>query len=79
MSALMDLAKQKFEKLLEEKDKLMEEGVRIKVIGDLSRVPQDLCKLMAKAICMTRNNTRAQLTVAFAYTGKPNVFHLFDH
>lgn len=70
VSSLMDLAREKFKKLLEEKDKLMEEGVSIKVIGDLSRVPEDLLELFAKAISMTKNNTRAKLTVAFSYTGK---------
>lgn len=82
VSSLMDLAREKFKKLLDEKDKLMEEGVSIKVIGDLSRVPEDLLELFAKAVCMTRNNTRAKLTVAFSYTGKKkflnqNFFYFF--
>lgn len=73
VSSLMDLAYEKFNKLLEEKDKLMEEGVSIKVIGDLSRVPDKLLKSFAKAVSMTKNNTRAKLTVAFAYTARNEI------
>lgn len=70
VDCLMDLARQKFEKLIEEKDKLMREGVNIRVIGNLSLLPPDLVKLIAQAVCMTRDNTRARLNVAFAYTSR---------
>lgn len=66
----MDLARQKFEKLIEEEEKLTREGVNIRVIGDLSLLPLDLVKLIARAVCMTRNNKRARLNVAFAYTSR---------
>lgn len=48
----------------------MNEGVCVQIVGDWSLVPEDLRILMAKAMYMTRNNTRAKLNVAFAYTCK---------
>lgn len=69
----MDLAKEKFEKLLEEEEKLMAEEVCIRVIGNLSLLPQDLRKLIAKAMLLTKDNTRSILNVAFAYTSRDEI------
>lgn len=66
---LLGLAKEKFQRLLEEEEALRKEGVNIRVIGDLSRLPDDLQKLIAKAVCMTKNNKRVRLNVALSYTG----------
>lgn len=52
------------------RDKINQEGVCIQVIGDWSLVPPDLKQLMAKAMIMTKDNNRAKLNVAFAYTCK---------
>jgi len=73
VDGLMKLATEKFTKLLEEKDKLMEEGVCVQIIGDWSLVPPNLRKLMAKAMVMTRHNRRAKLNVAFAYTSRNEI------
>ncbi|ERL95139.1 hypothetical protein D910_12408 [Dendroctonus ponderosae] len=70
---LLQLAREKFAKLFEEKDKLMENGVCIRVIGNLTLVPEDLRKLIAKAMLMTRNNDKAILNVAFAYTSRDEI------
>ena len=51
------------------RDKLMEHGVCIRVIGNLSLLPPDLQKLIAQAIILTKDNNKAFLNVAFAYTG----------
>uniref|UniRef100_A0AAR5PCB2 Alkyl transferase n=2 Tax=Dendroctonus ponderosae TaxID=77166 RepID=A0AAR5PCB2_DENPD len=70
---LLQLAREKFAKLFEEKDKLMENGVCIRVIGNLTLVPEALRKLIAKAMLMTRNNDKAILNVAFAYTSRDEI------
>lgn len=54
------------------REKLMEHGVCIRVIGNLSFVPQDVRSLIAEAMRITKNNTRAFLNVAFSYTCKWN-------
>ncbi|KAG8230492.1 hypothetical protein J437_LFUL013534 [Ladona fulva] len=68
VDALMELARQKFRRLLNEKEKLMEHGVRIRIIGNLSLLPHDVQKLIAEAMLMTQENNKAFLNVAFAYT-----------
>ncbi|KAL0275388.1 UNVERIFIED_CONTAM: hypothetical protein PYX00_003246 [Menopon gallinae] len=70
VDALMDLANKKFEKLLSEEEVINEEGVNIRVIGDLQRLPPDLYKSIAKGVCMTRSNTRARMNIAFSYTAR---------
>lgn len=52
------------------RDKLMEHGVCIRVIGNLSLLPQDIQKLIAQAMILTKDNNKTFLNVAFAYTGK---------
>lgn len=71
----MDLAREKFRKLLEEKDKLMEESVCIRVIGNLSLLPEDLRKLIAEAVILTKDNNKAVLNIAFSYTSRDEIAH----
>lgn len=73
IDALMDLARQKFQRLLDETDKLMEHGVHIRIIGNLDLLPLDLQKMMAKAMFVTRNNSKAVLNIAYAYTAREEI------
>ncbi|XP_063225620.1 dehydrodolichyl diphosphate synthase complex subunit DHDDS [Bacillus rossius redtenbacheri] len=73
VDALMQLAREKFQRLLSEKDKLMEHGVCIRVIGNLSLLPPDVHKLIADAVIMTRDNSKAFLNVAFSYTARDEI------
>lgn len=73
VDGLMQLAREKFEKLFEEKDKLMENGVCIRVIGNLSLLPEDMRKLVAKAELLTKDNNKAILNVAFSYTSRDEI------
>lgn len=73
VDALMRLAREKFNRLLEERDKLNREGVCIRVVGDLSLVPDDIRKLFAKAEIMTKDNNKAFLNIAFAYTSRNEI------
>nr|XP_022918026.1 dehydrodolichyl diphosphate synthase complex subunit Dhdds [Onthophagus taurus] len=73
VEGLMELAKEKFRNLLEEGDKLKEEGVCVRVIGNLSLIPEDIRRDIAKAMIMTRNNKKLFLNVGFAYTSKDEI------
>jgi len=73
VDALFKLAQEKFERLIEEKDKLEEQGVRVNVIGNLSLLPTDLQILVEKATSLTRKNQRCVLNVAFSYTSREEV------
>ncbi|XVF46733.1 hypothetical protein PTKIN_Ptkin03bG0052100 [Pterospermum kingtungense] len=48
-------------------------GIRISVIGDSSKLPESLQKLISEVEEMTKNNTRLQLIVAVSYSGKYDV------
>lgn len=70
VNGLMDLARLKFKRLIEEKDKLNEKGVRIRVIGNIELLPRDLIELIKEAMYITKDNAEAFLNVAFSYTSR---------
>lgn len=69
----MSLAREKFAKLMEEKDKLAEKGIRIRVIGNVHLLPKDLQKSIAEAMLLTKDNDKSILNVAFAYTSRDEI------
>lgn len=75
VDTLMELARDKFEKLFEEEEEIMKNGICIRVIGNLSLLPTDIRKLIAKAMILTQNNQNAILNVAFAYTSRDEITH----
>nr|XP_046255408.1 dehydrodolichyl diphosphate synthase complex subunit DHDDS [Scatophagus argus]XP_046255409.1 dehydrodolichyl diphosphate synthase complex subunit DHDDS [Scatophagus argus]XP_046255410.1 dehydrodolichyl diphosphate synthase complex subunit DHDDS [Scatophagus argus]XP_046255411.1 dehydrodolichyl diphosphate synthase complex subunit DHDDS [Scatophagus argus]XP_046255412.1 dehydrodolichyl diphosphate synthase complex subunit DHDDS [Scatophagus argus] len=70
VDGLMDLAREKFMKLLEERDNLEKHGVCIRVLGDLNLLPLDLQQLIAKAVVSTKAHNKCFLNVCFAYTSR---------
>lgn len=73
VDALLNLASEKFDKLIEEKDKLNENGICIRIIGNLEMLPVSLQQKIARAMYVTRMNSRAILNVAFAYTSRDEI------
>ncbi|XP_075460050.1 dehydrodolichyl diphosphate synthase complex subunit DHDDS [Ascaphus truei] len=73
VEGLMELARQKFSRLLEERDKLEKHGVCIRVLGDLTLLPLDIQKLIAQAVLETRNYSTCFLNVCFAYTSRHEI------
>jgi ditrans,polycis-polyprenyl diphosphate synthase len=73
VDTLMSLAREKFSKLMEEKEKLIEKGVKIRVIGNVKMLPKDLQKSIADAMLMTKDNDKSILNVAFAYTSRDEI------
>ncbi len=55
--------------------KLHENGIRFKVIGDLSRFDPKIVRLAADAEQLTRNNKRLTLTLAANYGGRWDILH----
>ncbi|KAG6678074.1 hypothetical protein I3842_14G062600 [Carya illinoinensis] len=49
------------------------EGIRISVIGDSSKLPKSLQKLISDAEETTKHNSRLQLIVAVSYSGKYDI------
>lgn len=73
VETLMRLAREKFSKLMEERDKLNEQGICIRIIGNMSMLPLDLQRIMAEATLLTQHNRKAILNVAFAYTSRDEI------
>ncbi|XP_051844092.1 dehydrodolichyl diphosphate synthase complex subunit DHDDS isoform X2 [Antechinus flavipes] len=73
VDGLMELARQKFSRLMEEQEKLEKHGVCIRVLGDLQLLPLDLQELIAKAVQATRNYNKCFLNVCFAYTSRHEI------
>ncbi|XP_051775059.1 dehydrodolichyl diphosphate synthase complex subunit DHDDS isoform X2 [Erpetoichthys calabaricus] len=73
VDGLMELARQKFTRLLEEQDNLQKHGVCIRVLGDLDMLPLDIQKLIAQAVLSTRTHNKCFLNVCFAYTSRHEI------
>ncbi|XP_011869713.1 PREDICTED: dehydrodolichyl diphosphate syntase complex subunit DHDDS-like [Vollenhovia emeryi] len=53
--------------------KLQKGGVCIRVIGNLSLLPKDLCKMIAEVAMITRDNKKLILNCAFPYTSRDDI------
>lgn len=73
VNALLEMARDKFNKFMEEKDELNKRGICIRMIGNWHLLPVDLQKCMADVMLLTRNNNKAFLNVAFAYTSRDEI------
>ena len=73
VNGLMDLAAEKFAKLLEEKEKLSKYGVCIRILGDITLLPAAIRKLAAEAVLATRHNDQCFLNLALAYTSRDEI------
>ncbi|KAK3861168.1 hypothetical protein Pcinc_032838 [Petrolisthes cinctipes] len=70
VDGLMELAAEKFEVLLEEQEKLDKHGVCIRVVGNLSLLPQRTRQMAARAVIATQQNNNCYLNLALAYTSR---------
>uniref|UniRef100_A0A8C1Q265 Alkyl transferase n=1 Tax=Cyprinus carpio TaxID=7962 RepID=A0A8C1Q265_CYPCA len=73
VDGLMELARQKFIRLLTEQENLEKHGVCIRVLGDLTLLPADLQQLIAKAVLATKAHNKCFLNVCFAYTSRHEI------
>jgi undecaprenyl diphosphate synthase len=56
---------------------LHKNGVRLRVIGDLSRLAPDIVTLIVNAEALTRDNTGVNLTIALSYGGRAEIVAAF--
>lgn len=73
VNTLLQLAREKFSKFLEEKDELNRRGICIRMIGNWRLLPLDLQKCMADVMLLTKDNNKAFLNVAFSYTSRDEI------
>nr|XP_033812217.1 dehydrodolichyl diphosphate synthase complex subunit DHDDS [Geotrypetes seraphini] len=73
VQGLMELARQKFARLLEEQENLKKHGVCIRVLGDLTLLPLDIQDLITQSVLATSNYNKCFLNVCFAYTSRHEI------
>lgn len=73
VEGLFNLAREKFNKLLAETSRMDEHGIRIRVIGNIELLPQDLQRLIATAMLRTESNDKLFLNIAFSYTSHDEI------
>ncbi len=72
VSALMGLLKHFIKKELED---LRSNGIRLKVIGRMELLPQDVRELVQEAIDKTSHNTDMNLIIALSYGSRDEIVH----
>ncbi|XP_036141731.1 dehydrodolichyl diphosphate synthase complex subunit DHDDS-like [Monomorium pharaonis] len=72
---LIDLSRQKFKGFLEELDKLKDAGVCIRVFGNWSLLPKDVCQIIAQCMIATKDNNKIILNIAYSYTSRDELTH----
>ena len=53
--------------------RMHKKGIRIKVIGDISKLDQDIQELLARLVELTKNNTRITVIFALNYGGRDEI------
>lgn len=72
VSALFSLLVEYFHK---EIDELHANGVKITILGDMSRFQPSLLELMTRAVELTKDNTGLKFNVAINYGGRAEIVH----
>lgn len=70
VDALMELLKHY---LLKERDKLIENGIRLNAIGRLDELPQAVSDVLRETMEMTRDGREMTLTLALSYGGREEI------
>ena len=55
--------------------KLIQKKIKIKIIGNLNKIPSHLIKKLKKVEQITKKNTRLQINVAFNYGSRQEILH----
>ncbi|KAF9919030.1 cis-prenyltransferase [Lobosporangium transversale] len=67
---LMELAKDKLTELAENSELVRQYGVSVRVLGDVSLLPEDVRAAVHRAVDSTKHNNRAVLNMCFPYTSR---------
>lgn len=70
VDGLMELARQKFSRILEEKEQLEKHGVQICVVGELHMLAPDIQQMAGKLNTLTRTHSKCRLNICLAYTSR---------
>ncbi|KAI8355427.1 putative undecaprenyl diphosphate synthase-domain-containing protein [Mortierella sp. GBAus27b] len=70
VETLMELAKTKLAELCEHSELVNRYGIGIRVLGDDTLLPEDVRKVVRRAVDLTKKNNRAILNMCFPYTSR---------
>ena len=70
---IMSLSKAKLHGMAAEDSIIQQQGIRVRIVGDLSRVSASLRAEMQHVMQMTQTNQRATLNVCFSYTSRNEI------
>lgn len=70
VDGLFELATEKFKRLLNEKEKIDQMQVCIRVFGDISLLPEGLQQIISQVVDMSKNYTNLYMNVCLAYTSR---------
>eukprot|EP00730_Choanoeca_flexa_P019668 TRINITY_DN9613_c0_g4_i2.p1 TRINITY_DN9613_c0_g4~~TRINITY_DN9613_c0_g4_i2.p1 ORF type:complete len:359 (+),score=53.71 TRINITY_DN9613_c0_g4_i2:184-1260(+) len=70
VNGLMQLALVKFKTLLEDSEVVHRNQVSVRILGDVSLLPEELQQVLGKVVTMTAHYTKAVLNICFAYTAQ---------
>lgn len=73
VQALMEMTAEKLRAMSDEQSIVQRNGVRVLVVGDLTRVSDSLRSEMRRVMRMTQGNSRHTLTVCFSYTARHEI------
>lgn len=73
VEALMNIFKDKLEKLMEEEEAIMKFGVCIRFVGDISLFNTEIQEAIAKVVNLTKDNNKSFLNIAMAYTSRDEI------
>lgn len=70
VESIMNLARENFQNLLNEEDNIMSNGIKIRVLGNINLLPDDIKELAAKVVFMSKDNNKIFLNIAVAYSSR---------
>mmetsp|Transcript_19528 Transcript_19528/g.49294 ORF Transcript_19528/g.49294 Transcript_19528/m.49294 type:complete len:295 (-) Transcript_19528:354-1238(-) len=70
---IMDLAADKLEEILQERDLVRRHGVQVRVIGELQLLPPKVQLAAARVMSATQSHTRGVLNICFSYTSQHEI------
>ncbi|XGW20899.1 hypothetical protein V3C99_004124 [Haemonchus contortus] len=78
VDGLMKLAEEKFKKLLDEKDKLMEKRISFRFFGNIGMLPPKLRKYIAQIQLLTKDFESGVVNVCMPYTSRDEMARAFE-
>ncbi|WOH01762.1 hypothetical protein DCAR_0521147 [Daucus carota subsp. sativus] len=75
VQAVMDLLQEKIEGLTKQESLVNQYGVKVRFVGNLQLLSQPVRLAAERAMVATADNSKAVLTICFAYTSTDEIFH----